>query len=67
VQNFGPDYYDYDNPISSCILDTYGSPMWIKNNYHDWNLLSSPNGSVFFSPKSSVITEPNINEIKNHL
>nr|CAG8476473.1 14680_t:CDS:2 [Entrophospora candida] len=40
--------------------------MWIKDNYPNWNLLSSSDGSVFFSPKSNAITEHNINEIKNH-
>ncbi|CAH1763546.1 5662_t:CDS:2, partial [Entrophospora sp. SA101] len=70
LREFGPQTYEYNDPLTSCIIDTSDPPFWLKDNFDDdtWDMVSSSHNSNFHSSTNkSSISQENMKQLKDHL
>ncbi|CAJ0643183.1 16662_t:CDS:2 [Entrophospora sp. SA101] len=68
INAFAPSYLDRNDPIASSIIDTSHPHPWFRNSFTDeeWAIISDTK-SCIINNGNEIISEININEMKNHL
>ena len=69
VNVHGPKYFEYDDPIASCIIDTADPHLWMLDNFPKkvWKFMSSNEISNYSASNYEKLTIIIIKKLKEHL
>ncbi|CAJ0753051.1 24022_t:CDS:2, partial [Entrophospora sp. SA101] len=59
LREFGPQTYEYNDPLTSCIIDTSDPPFWLKDNFDDdtWDMASVNHFSALIEDLDKKLNE----------